>query len=68
MKITQINCDSLNMAHIADNLYRITLCNDGKNSKYHLSARIKPVKNMTLEEFAESHDNPEYGFVRIEKE
>ena len=70
MKITQVNKDYL-VAHMEeDNLYRILLCDDshGNTGKTHYSARIKPVKNLSVADFTDSIDSPKYGFIKIEED
>lgn len=69
MKITQVDNKSYLVTHMGDdNLYRVLLCDDshGNTGKKHYSARIKPVKNLSVAEFTESIDNPSYGFIKIE--
>ena len=70
MKVTQVTKDYVLDNMRADNLYRLTLCDDshGNTGKKHYSARIKPVKNLSIAEFTESIDNPAYGFIIIEEE
>lgn len=71
MKITQVDNTSYLIAHMGDgNLYRIMLCDDthGNTGRTHYSARIKPVKNLSIAEFTESIDNPKYGFIKIEED
>lgn len=67
MKITQVNKDYLVTHMDEDNLYRVLICDDshGKTGKTHYSARIKPVKNLSVADFTESVDNPAYGFIKI---
>lgn len=70
MKITQVDKDYL-VAHMEeDNLYRILICDDshGKTGKTHYSARIKPMKNLSVADFTASIDNPSYGFIKIEED
>lgn len=70
MKVTQVNKDYIVNNMDKDNLYRLLVCNDthGNTGKNHYSARIKPVKNLSVAEFTESIDNPDYGFIVIEED
>lgn len=70
MKVTQVNKDYVVNNMDKDNLYRLLVCNDthGNTGKNHYSARIKPVKNLSVAEFTESIDNPDYGFIVIEED
>lgn len=70
MKITQVNKDYLVTHMDEDNLYRVLICDDshGKTGKTHYSARIMPVKNLSVADFTESVDNPAYGFIKIEED
>lgn len=66
MKITQVNADYVK-EHLDDpSIYRLTVCDDGNYGHSHISARIKPLKSMTLDEFNKSIENENYGFIRIE--
>lgn len=70
MKITQVDKEYL-IAHMEDNnLYRVLLCDDshGNTGKTHYSARIKPMKNLSVADFTASIDNPSYGFIKIEED
>ena len=70
MKVTQVAKEYVISHMESDNLYRIMICDDthGNTGRKHYSARIKPVKNLSVAEFTESVDNPDYGFIVIEKE
>lgn len=70
MKVTQVNKDYVVSHMDSDNLYRLMICDDthGNTGRKHYSARIKPVKNLSVAEFTESIDNPEYGFIVIEED
>ena len=69
MKVTQVDKEFVLTNMREDNLYRLTLCDDthGNTGRKHYSARIKPVKNLSIAEFTESIDNPAYGFIVIEE-
>ena len=69
MKVTQVDKEFVLANMREDNLYRLTLCDDthGNTGRKHYSARIKPVKNLSIAEFTESIDNPAYGFIVIEE-
>ena len=66
MKITQVTTDFVR-EHLADtNIYRIIICDDGNYGKSHKVARMKPLKNMTVEEFTASvAENAQCGFIVI---
>ena len=70
MKIIQVSTNFVMENLKSDNIYRIMLCDDTKStaSKKHYSARIKPLKNLSVEELNESLDNAVYGFILIEQE
>lgn len=71
MKITQVDNPAYLTAHMGDDdLYRILLCDDshGNTGRKHYSARIKPVKNLSVAEFTESIDDSKYGFIKIEED
>lgn len=70
MKITQVTKEYVVLHMDSDNLYRLMVCDDthGNTGKKHYSARIKPVKNLSVAEFTESVDNPAYGFIIIEED
>lgn len=70
MKIVQVSTKFVMENLKSDNIYRIMLCDDTKStaSKKHYSARIKPLKNLSVDELNESIDNPEYGFIIIEED
>lgn len=70
MKITQVDKEFVISHMDSENLYRVMVCDDthGKTGRKHYSARIKPVKNLSIAEFTESIDNSEYGFIKIEEE
>jgi hypothetical protein len=70
MKITQVTSEFVKDNMAMDNLYRILVCDDthGNTGKNHYSARIKPVRNLSVEEFTDSINNPEFGFIRIEED
>ena len=70
MKVTQVD-KSYVVSHMSsDNLYRVLVCDDshGNTGKKHYSARIKPVKNLSVAEFTESVDNPDHAFIIIEED
>jgi hypothetical protein len=68
MKITQVSADYVK-AHLGDsNIYSILICDDGKGGRSHRVARMKPLKNLTMEEFVESVDNQDYGFITVDEE
>jgi hypothetical protein len=46
-------------------LFRITVCDDGKYGKSHLSARLKSVKTISVEELMDSFDSPNCAFIKI---
>lgn len=70
MKVTQVDKEYVVSNMDSDNLYRLLRCDDshGNTGKKHYSARIKPVKNLSVGEFTESIDNPSYGFILIEED
>ena len=70
MKITQVDRDYVVSHMESESLYRLLMCDDshGKTGKKHYSARIKPVRNLSVAEFTESIDNPSYGFIVIEED
>lgn len=70
MKITQVDKEFVISHMDSENLYRVMVCDDthGNIGRKHYSARIKPVKNLSIAEFTESIDNPEYGFIKIEED
>lgn len=70
MKVTQVNKEYVVSHMESENLYRLLMCDDthGKTGKKHYSARIKPVRNLSVAEFTESIDNPAYGFIMIEED
>ena len=53
--------------HLSDKtIYRLMVCDDGKNGKPHYSLRIKPLAHVTIEEFENSLDNSDYAFIQVE--
>lgn len=68
MKITQVSTEYVR-AHLADsNIYRIIVCDDGNYGHSHKVARMKPLKNMTVEEFNKSVQDGHCGFIVIEED
>ena len=66
MKITQVSTEYVK-EHLQDsNIYRIMICDDGNYGHTHKVARMKPVKNLTIEEFVTSIADVEFGFIKIE--
>jgi hypothetical protein len=66
MKITPVSPGYV-ATHLGDkNLYRVSACDDGNYGKSHTSVRIKPVRNLTVEDFNASLDNSNYGFIKVE--
>lgn len=49
-------------------LYRVSICDDGNYGTHHTSVRIKPVARLTIEEFNECSDKPNYGFISVEED
>lgn len=48
-------------------IHRILLCDDGNYGHTHVVARMKPLKNMTIEEYNESiSDGGQYAFITVE--
>lgn len=71
MRVTQVDNIGYLKEHMGDdNLYRLVICDDthGNTGRKHYSARIKPVKNLSVEEFTESMSNPKFGFIKIEED
>lgn len=67
IKITQVTPEYVK-EHLDDkNIYRILICDDGNYGHSHAVARMKPLKNLTLEEFTESLKDGQYGFIVIEE-
>ena len=69
MRIEQINPESMTGTSVSninsDGLYRIIVCDDGKYGKSHLSARLKAVKTISVEELMESFESPNCAFIKI---
>lgn len=69
MRIEQINPESMKGTSVSninsDGLYRITVCDDGKYGKSHLSARLKAVKTISVEELMDSFDSQNCAFIKI---
>ena len=69
MKVEQITPESLKGTPVSNineqGLYRILVCDDGKYGKSHLSARLKAVKTISVEELMESFDSPNCAFIRL---
>ena len=69
MRVEQLNPESMTGTPVSninnDGLYRILVCDDGKNGKTHLSARLKAVKAISVEDLMESFDDPNCAFIRI---
>lgn len=70
MKVTQVDKEYVVSHMDSENLYRLLVCDDshGKTGKKHYSARIKPVRNLSVAEFTESIDTENYGFILIEED
>ena len=67
MKVTQVSADFVKANYQDPRLYRLTACDDGNYGKSHITARLKSVRRMTVEEVTEaSDDNPKIAFVIIE--
>ena len=69
MRVEQLNPESMKGTPVSNinngGLYRILVCDDGKNGKTHLSARLKAVKAISVEDLMESFDDPNCAFIRI---
>jgi hypothetical protein len=72
MRIEQITPSSLKGTPVSSineqGLYRILVCDDGKYGKSHLSARLKAVKTISVEDLMESFDSPNCAFIKIHLE
>lgn len=70
MKITQVDKNFVIANMENDRLFRVLLCDDthGNTGKNHYSARIKPVKNLSIADFTATCDDPKYGFILIEED
>ena len=68
MKINQVSIDYVKEHLHDENIYRILICDDGKNGKYHKAVRIKPLLNLTLNDFNESIGSETCGFILISEE
>jgi len=67
MKITQVSAEYVK-EHLEDtNIYRILICDDGNYGNSHRVARMKPLRNLTMEEFVKSTQDGQYGFIVIEE-
>lgn len=67
LKITQVSADWIRDNIGDDRIYRILLCDDGNYGHSHTVARMKPLKNMTIEEYNNSiAANGQYGFILVE--
>ena len=65
MKITEVSYEEARKCPNNPNLYRVSICDDGTKGRTHWAARLKAVKRLTFEEFAECKNNPAYGFIII---
>lgn len=68
MKVVQLTIDEVKNNMNDSDIYRITVCDDthGNSGKRHFSARLKPLKNMSIEEFNESLENEDdFAFIKI---
>lgn len=70
MRVEQLNPESMKGTSVSNinnqqGLYRIIVCDDGKYGKPHLSARLKSVKTISVEDLMESLDDPNCAFIKI---
>lgn len=65
MKITQVSYYFVKDHMHDSNIYRLLVCDDGNYGHHHQTIKIKPVKNLTVDELAKSADNDNAGFVLI---
>ena len=72
MKIEQITPESLKGTPVSSineqGLYRVLVCDDGNYGKHHLTARLKAVKTISVEDLMESFDSPNCAFIKIHLE
>lgn len=69
MKIVQVSNDVVRDNSIKNlgnpNLYRILVCDDGNYGHRHLTARLKPIKNLTMDELTASFDDKNTAFIEV---
>ena len=69
MKIVQIEPEKIRESSVKNlrgsDIYRITVCDDGNYGKSHLSARLKSVNTISIEDILASVEDPNCAFIQI---